>query len=48
MNQDGNLEAALTEKTKMVWLETPTNPTLKITDIAKVAEVKAQNYEFAS
>eukprot|EP00753_Platysulcus_tardus_P014209 PLAT4216.1.p2 GENE.PLAT4216.1~~PLAT4216.1.p2 ORF type:complete len:433 (+),score=209.55 PLAT4216.1:43-1299(+) len=33
------LDAAFTERTKLVWLETPTNPTLKITDIAAVAEV---------
>jgi cystathionine gamma-lyase len=34
---DGELEKAVTEKTKMVWIETPTNPTLKIVDIAKIA-----------
>ena len=31
-------EAAITSKTKMVWIETPTNPMLKIVDIAAVAE----------
>lgn len=30
---------AFTAKTKLVWLETPTNPTLKIIDIAKIAEL---------
>lgn len=30
-------EAAITPKTKMVWIETPTNPMLKIVDIAAVA-----------
>jgi cystathionine gamma-lyase len=36
-----NLEAALTSKTKLVWLETPTNPMLKLTDIeAAVAAAK--------
>eukprot|EP01006_Ploeotia_vitrea_P036271 TRINITY_DN66002_c3_g1_i1.p2 TRINITY_DN66002_c3_g1~~TRINITY_DN66002_c3_g1_i1.p2 ORF type:complete len:398 (-),score=262.35 TRINITY_DN66002_c3_g1_i1:1802-2995(-) len=34
---DGELEKALTEKTRLVWLETPTNPTLKIVDIEKAA-----------
>ncbi len=29
-----NVEAALKANTKMVWLETPTNPTLKLVDIA--------------
>jgi len=38
-----NLEKALTSSTRLVWIETPTNPTLKIVDIAKVAEV-AHNY----
>ncbi len=32
-------EAAITPKTKMVWIETPTNPMLKIVDIAAVAGV---------
>ncbi|MEQ8850196.1 MAG: cystathionine gamma-synthase [Phycisphaerales bacterium] len=30
---------AFTDKTKLVWLETPTNPTLKIIDIAAMAEM---------
>lgn len=32
------LEEALTPKTKMVWIESPTNPLLKIVDIARIAE----------
>ncbi|WP_420430155.1 cystathionine gamma-synthase [Hyphobacterium sp.] len=31
--------AAMTDKTKLVWLETPTNPTLKIVDIEAVAQI---------
>jgi cystathionine gamma-lyase len=31
--------AAMTEKTKLVWLETPTNPTLKVIDIEAVAQI---------
>lgn len=42
-NKEGELEGAITEKTKMVWLETPTNPTLKITDIRRVAAVAKQH-----
>lgn len=38
-NTEGELEAAITEKTKIVWMETPTNPTLKVSDISKAAEV---------
>jgi len=37
--REGAFEAAFTEKTKIVWIETPTNPTLKITDIEKVAKI---------
>lgn len=32
-----NLEKNITNKTKLIWLETPTNPTLKIFDIKKIA-----------
>ncbi|MGB3005641.1 MAG: cystathionine gamma-synthase [Chitinophagaceae bacterium] len=39
-----NVSAAITEKTKLVWLETPTNPLMNITDIAAVATItKAKN-----
>lgn len=34
-----NLEKLLKPNTKMVWLETPTNPTLKLADIAAVAKI---------
>ena len=34
-----NLEAAITDKTKLVWLETPTNPMLKVVDIEAVAKI---------
>lgn len=30
---------AITEKTRLVWVETPTNPTMKLVDIAALAEV---------
>uniref|UniRef100_A0A8C4VW91 Cystathionine gamma-lyase n=1 Tax=Gopherus evgoodei TaxID=1825980 RepID=A0A8C4VW91_9SAUR len=33
------LEAAITPDTKLVWLETPTNPTLKVIDIQSCADV---------
>lgn len=35
------VRAALTPKTKLVWLETPTNPLLAVSDIAAIAEVLA-------
>lgn len=34
-----NVEAAVTPKTKLIWLETPTNPLMNITDIAAVAAI---------
>jgi len=33
-----NLEAARRPNTKMVWVETPTNPLLKVVDLAQVAD----------
>ncbi len=37
-------EAAVKPNTKMVWLETPTNPTLKLVDVRKIAtSAKAKN-----
>jgi len=34
-----NVEAAITPKTRMIWMETPTNPTLKISDIKACCEL---------
>ncbi len=40
----GNVLEAITPKTKLVWLETPTNPTLKVSDIRAIASIaKAAN-----
>ncbi|HEY2409558.1 MAG TPA: PLP-dependent aspartate aminotransferase family protein [Polyangiaceae bacterium] len=33
------LEAAVSERTRLIWFETPTNPTLKVVDIAAVSEL---------
>ncbi|NWI68396.1 CGL lyase, partial [Todus mexicanus] len=33
------LEAAITPETKLVWIETPTNPTLKVIDIKACADI---------
>ena len=39
-----NVFNAITPKTKLIWLETPTNPTLKISDIQAIAKIaKSQN-----
>lgn len=34
-----NLEKYIKPNTKMVWIETPTNPTLKLIDIQKISEI---------
>lgn len=39
LDDSAKLEAALTEKTRMVWIETPTNPLLRIVDIAAIAQI---------
>lgn len=37
-----NFAKALKPNTKLVWLETPTNPTLKLVDIKKIAKAAAE------
>jgi cystathionine gamma-lyase len=36
------LEAAIRPETRLVWVETPSNPTLKLVDLAMVAEIGKQ------
>lgn len=38
-----NVEEKINDKTKLIWLETPTNPTLQVTDIAEVAKLAKSN-----
>jgi cystathionine beta-lyase len=38
-----NVFNAVTEKVKLIWIETPTNPTLKISDIAAIAKIAKAN-----
>lgn len=38
-----NVFNAITPKTKLIWIETPTNPTLKISDIAAIAKIAKAN-----
>ena len=41
-------EAAINENTKLVWVETPTNPLMKLADIAEIAKItKKHNLLFA-
>ncbi len=39
--QAKNIEAFVTDKTRLIWIETPTNPTLKISDIEAIAAIAA-------
>lgn len=39
MTDPAAFEAAITDKTKLVWIETPTNPMLKIVDIRAIADI---------
>jgi len=39
MENDDALRAAIRPETRMIWLETPTNPMLKVVDIAAVAAI---------
>ncbi len=38
LNDTAALEAAVRPNTKLIWIETPTNPLLKIVDIAQIVE----------
>jgi cystathionine gamma-lyase len=39
MTKPENIEKAITAKTKMIWVETPTNPMLKLVDLTAAAEI---------
>lgn len=38
-NEIASVEAALTKQTKMIWIETPTNPLLNVVDIVKIVQL---------
>jgi cystathionine beta-lyase len=39
-----HVRSAITPATKLIWLETPTNPTLKVSDIYAIAEMAHQHH----
>ena len=44
MNEVANVTNAISENTKLIWIETPTNPLMKIADIEKITKaVKTKN-----
>lgn len=48
MNDIAKFQSLLNENTKLVWVETPTNPLMKLADIQEIAKItKAKNILFA-
>ncbi len=43
LSDPDRLEAALTSRTRMIWVETPTNPLLKLVDLEAVAALGARH-----
>ena len=39
MEDPSNIEKLINKNTKLIWLETPTNPLMKIADIAKISKI---------
>ena len=37
------LRSAITDKTKLIWVETPTNPLLKLADLAGIAKIASEH-----
>jgi cystathionine gamma-synthase len=42
MTNPAEIEAAVRRNTRLIWIETPSNPLLKITDIARAADIAHQ------
>ncbi len=42
MTDAENVRAAVTPKTRLIWVETPTNPMLKLVDLRRIAEIGRQ------
>lgn len=43
MTNPGQIEANIKANTKLIWVETPTNPLLKVVDLAKIAAIAAEH-----
>ncbi|HLF63904.1 MAG TPA: PLP-dependent aspartate aminotransferase family protein [Saprospiraceae bacterium] len=43
MTDPATLSASITPQTKLIWLETPTNPLLRLIDLAAVADIAKQH-----
>ena len=38
-----NVRRAITKDTRLIWLESPTNPLLKVSDIKKISQIAKEN-----
>src|SRR5882724_8044643 len=47
MSDTANVRSALTPKTRLIWMETPSNPQLKVVDIAAISEIAAKAGAFS-
>ncbi len=43
MTGENNVRSVINENTKLIWVETPTNPLIHITDIAAMAAIAKEN-----
>ena len=43
MENPENIRPFLNDKTRLIWIETPTNPMMKVVDIQAIAEIGKQN-----
>lgn len=43
MQNSENIVAAISNKTKLIWVETPTNPTMQVVDIEAIAAIAKKN-----
>jgi len=44
MQDPGRIEAAITPKTKLIWVETPTNPMMNVIDIKAVSAIAKEHH----
>src|SRR3546814_6393586 len=48
MRDATNVEAAITADTKLIWVETPTNPMLKLVDLSVIAAIAHRHHIVAA
>ena len=44
LSDANNIKSYINDKTKLIWIETPTNPTMQIVDIAACAAIAKENH----